>query len=190
MVARLGGCEKMSRLSFRRKEAFMSRPHLFAAPLLAAIAAAAGCSSNPAPPVPVEGSKVSALRGKWIGEYSSKDTGRTGNITFELKLFEKTARGSVLMVPKDAYAPDAPTSGAGAAATMPQVLQILFVDSSGGVVNGTMDTYVDPRCNCRVNTTFEGTITGDSISGTYRTIPQEGDSAITTGVWHVTKQKE
>jgi hypothetical protein len=183
----------MSRLSFRRKEAFMSRPHLVAAAVLgaAAISAAAGCkSSNPAPPVPVQGSQVSALRGKWIGEYSSRDTGRTGNITFELKLFEKTARGDVLMVPKDAYAPNAPTSGPEAVAKMPQVLHIEFVDASGGTVNGMMDTYVDPRCNCRVQTTFEGTITGDTIQGTFRTIPQEGDTAITNGVWHVTKQKE
>ena len=169
----------------------MSRPHFFAAALIAAVAVTAGCkSSNPAPPVPVQGSHVSALRGKWIGEYSSRDTGRTGSITFELKAFEKTARGDVLMVPKDAYAPNAPTSGPEAVAKMPQVLHIEFVDSSGGTVNGMMDTYVDPRCNCRVQTTFEGTITGDTIQGTFRTVPQEGDVPITNGVWHVTKQKE
>jgi len=180
----------MSRLAIRRKEAFMARPHLFAPALFVAVAAAAGCkSSNPAPPIPVEGSNASALRGSWEGEYSSRDTGRTGTIKFELKTFEKTARGDVLMVPKDAYAPNAPTSGPEAVAKMPQVLSITFVDSSGGTVNGTMDTYVDPRCNCKVQTSFEGTITGDTIQGTFRTVP-EGDFPITNGVWHVTRKKK
>jgi len=171
------------------KEASMLRRRPIVPVVLLALAAAAGCSSsNPAPTVPVTGSNVSSLYGHWEGEYQSLDTGRSGSIKFELKEFGKTARGDVLMVPKDAYAPNAPNSGPAAVAAMPQVLQITFVDSTGGVVKGTMDTYVDPRCNCSVQTTFEGTVTGDTISGTFKTTP-EGNFPITTGTWKMSRKK-
>ena len=167
----------------------MARLHSIAPALLIVAAAAAGCkSSNPAPPVPVAGSDVSGLHGSWHGEYSSPATGRSGSINFELKALEKYARGDVLMVPKDAYAPSSPDKGPGAVAAMPQVLQISFVNSSGGVVTGTMDPYVDPRCSCKVQTTFVGRLSGDTIEGTFTTTP-EGNFPITTGTWKMTRKK-
>ena len=51
-----------------------------AAFLVTVAALAAACaSSNPAPEVPVQGADLSALTGRWVGEYSSTETGRTGS---------------------------------------------------------------------------------------------------------------
>ena len=131
----------------------MSRVKPVAVALLAA-AVSWSCSSssskqpdNPAPVVPVGGGDVSTLAGKWVGEYSSTETGRTGSITFELKSGGKVARGDVLMVPKGGFS-TAP-AGADPLATMPQVLQISFVNAEGGVVKGTMDPYQRPVLQLR-----------------------------------------
>jgi len=168
----------------------MSRPTRAAAALLS-LAVCWSCSSssstsppNPAPAVPVGGSDVSALEGRWVGDYSSPDTGRTGSIIFEFQL-GKVGRGDVLMVPKGAYTA---TPGPDPVKTMPQVLQISFVNAEGGVVKGTMDAYQDPSCACQVETTFVGRISGDTIEGTFATSPI-GKEAISTGRWKMTRQK-
>jgi len=168
-----------------------NRPPLAAALLLAAALAAPACSSssssNPAPTVAVGGGKsdVSALSGKWVGEYSSEATGRAGSITFEFKS-GKVGRGDVLMVPKGGFAP-AP-AGSDPTKSMPQVLMINFVNAEGGVLTGTMDPYTDPTCNCEVQTTFVGEMQGDTIQGTFTTTPN-GAAPITTGRWKMTRQK-
>jgi hypothetical protein len=165
-------------------------PLLFAAGL-AVLAGAPACSSssssNPAPTVAVGGARsdVSALSGTWTGQYSSEATGRSGSITFEFKS-GKIGRGDVLMVPKGGLAP-AP-AGSDPTKTMPQVLQINFVNAAGGVITGTMDPYTDPACSCEVQTTFVGTIQGDTIEGTFTTTPN-GAAPITTGRWKMTRQK-
>jgi hypothetical protein len=147
--------------------------------LLAAALASSCSSSNPAPPVPVAGSDLAALAGRWVGEYSSEATGRTGSIVFELESGDKVARGDVLMVPKDAKDPG----------VMPQVLTINFVDAAGGVLRGTMDPYRDPACDCQVQTTFVGRLSGDMIEGTFTTTPS-GNAPITTGRWKMARQKK
>lgn len=158
------------------------------AALLAAAALAWACSSsNPAPPVPVQGSDVSAMAGRWTGEYSSTETGRTGSIVFELKQGDKVAHGDVLMKPKSEGAATAPGTN-DALRGMPQVLNINFVNASGGVLRGTMDPYSDPSCDCMVQTTFVGRLAGDTIEGTFTTTPQ-GAGTISTGRWKMTRQK-
>jgi hypothetical protein len=157
--------------------------------------AATACSSsqppsgssveNPAPVVPVGGADTSALVGKWVGDYSSTETGRSGSIVIEFKSGGKVARGDVLMQPKG-YSASAP-EGSDPLKSMPQVLQISFVNVEGGAVKGTMDPYVDPGCACEVDTTFVGKITGDTIEGTFSTTPV-GKDAPTAGRWKVRRQ--
>src|SRR5215470_1710266 len=130
--------------------------------LFIAAALAGGCASqNPAPPVPVEGADVSALAGHWVGEYSSTETGRSGSIVFELRSGDKVAHGDVLMKPKEgAPTADDPMHGA------PQILNINFVNATGGTLRGTMDPYRDPACNCQLVTTLTGRRTGGTSEGT------------------------
>ena len=162
--------------------------------------AAASCSSNPpnpAPEIPVEAAgkaDLSALVGKWTGVYMSADTGRDGSIVFELKSGGKTmAQGDVLMWPRGSKNPIAPSEAKALPEdqlkTMPQILNINFVQSEGGYVTGTMDPYTDPDCNCQVHTTFGGSIDGDVIVGefTIERIDQPGKKA--KGSWKVTRQK-
>jgi len=152
------------------------------------LAGTLACSStSPAPTVPVAGSDVSALTGRWAGDYASEGTGRTGSVVFELKAGETVARGDVLMVPKGANDPQQTT--AAAVRTMPQVLTINFVNASGGVLRGTMDPYRDPACDCEVQTTFVGRLSGDTIEGTFTTTPSAG-GAIATGRWKMSRQKK
>jgi hypothetical protein len=160
-------------------------------------AAGWGCASskNPSPAVPVAGdrSDVSALAGRWEGEYESEATGRSGSIVFELKPGDRVARGDVLMVPKGALGKEAPPpsnlpGGSDPSRTMPQVLSISFVSASGGVLTGTMNPYKDPQCDCEVQTTFVGRLSGDEISGTFTSMPA-GAAPITTGRWKMTRKK-
>ena len=147
--------------------------------LLAAVLGSSCSSSNPAPTVPVAGSNLGALAGRWVGEYSSEATGRTGSIVFELKSGDQVARGDVLMVPKNVKDPG----------VMPQVLNINFVNAAGGVLRGTMDPYRDPDCDCLVQTTFVGRQSGDTIEGTFTTTPS-GNAPITAGRWKIARQKK
>ena len=157
-----------------------------AALVFASAALAAACkSSNPAPEVPVQGGDLSALTGRWVGEYSSTETGRTGSIVFELKSGDKVARGDVLMKPKV----DAQNAN-DKLRTMPQMLNINFVSATGGVLRGTMDPYTDPSCDCSVQTTFVGRLSGDTIEGTFTTTPQGSAGSITTGRWKMTREKK
>ncbi|HTY41436.1 MAG TPA: hypothetical protein VMH79_06140 [Thermoanaerobaculia bacterium] len=158
-----------------------------AAAVLAAAFSASCASQNPAPPVPVEGSDVSALAGRWVGDYSSTETGRTGSIVFELRSGDKVARGDVLMKPKEDL--QSSSTGADALKTMPQILTISFVSATGGTLRGTMDPYRDPSCDCMVQTTFVGRMSGDTIEGTFTTTPQAAGT-ISTGRWKMTRQKK
>jgi hypothetical protein len=166
----------------------MTRSFKSAALPLAILFAAACASKSPAPEVAMAGD-ISALNGHWEGVYSSEVTGRKGTIVFDLKPGDKVARGDVLMVPQGAK--EGATSGPEAAQTMPQVLDISFVSAAAGVVRGTMAPYRDPACDCEVQTTFVGTISGDTVSGTYSTAPTgTGKGGVATGTWKIARAKK
>jgi len=65
---------------------------------------------------------------------------------------------------------------------VPRPLTIRFVRIAAGRVSGAIAPYTDPDCQCMVSTTFDGTLNGDRIEGTYRTT---GSSLQTTGRWQV-----
>ena len=165
-----------------------------------AVLAAASCSSNPpnpAPEVPVEAATkkdLANLVGKWTGDYSSADTGRSGSIVFELKSASNaTAQGDVLMWPKGSKNVMAPSEARmlpeDQLKLMPQILNINFVESQGGIVTGTMDPYTDPDCQCQVRTTFAGSIDGDIILGEFTTERWDRQGKSSKGKWKVTRQK-
>jgi hypothetical protein len=154
-----------------------------------------GCASSPgspAPPVSVGGGKkdVATLVGRWVGEYSSQATGRSGSIVFELTSGEKEAHGDVLMIPKGSDRPLSPEhegSNEEELRRMPQVLEIRFVNAEAGAVSGTLDPYRDPDCNCRVETTFVGAVSGDTIQGTFTSVTANGTRS--AGQWKVARKK-
>ena len=101
----------------------------------AAAGALLACASKPTP-ITVTGDRAS-LAGKWVGDYTSPATGRTGSIVFNLSPSGDAANGDVVMIPRGygrALQPysAANTAGAGVqGATPSQVLTIKLVRVSG-----------------------------------------------------------
>lgn len=148
-------------------------------------AAMASCAS--APPIPIQGSPraLLALAGEWDGTYTSRDSGRNGSIWFKLIAGEDHAHGDVLMTPRGRTQPyyRYPPSGwpvAGPPADLTQV-SIQFVHASDGTVDGRLEPYWDPDCQCEAITTFRGRLRGDRLEGTFST--RLGLTGQATGRW-------
>src|SRR3954466_2345931 len=88
------------------------------------------------------------LIGTWEGNYQGTDSGRSGPVSFDLRLGQHSAEGEVRM-----------------GGTTP--LKIEFVQVKDGQVHGTIAPYTDPSCRCQVETSFLGTRTGEEIAGTF-----------------------
>jgi hypothetical protein len=144
----------------------------FIMPVLFAVALASqGCASS-LTSVPVKGkdADVFAMRGDWVGEYSSADTGRKGTIRFSLRAGRKTADGEV-----DMDLPGAP---------MPTQLRIAVLRVAGDELHGKLERYTDPACKCAVDTDFIGTMSSEAIEGTFIMHPVGTDKEL-GGVWKV-----
>jgi hypothetical protein len=160
---------------------------------LVAVGSVAGCAGKPAA-VPIAGNAagMSALSGRWEGEYHSSQTGRGGSIVFTLTAGTDSATGDVLMIPSGTNQPimregagRLPSTASGAA---PAVLSIRFVRVEGGKVSGALDPYRAPDCDCVVSTTFIGDLSGDRIAGTFTTRGGTS-SAPVTGEWEVRRRR-
>lgn len=161
---------------------------------IAALIAVAGCSQAPEP-VPVVGAPtdVRGLTGEWGGEYEGETTGRSGSIVFRLTANADTARGDVVMIPRERRPPadGAPPSVGLPMPASPEVLSIAFVRAAeAGNVSGELKPYRDPDCDCQVQTTFTGRLQGNVIEGTYRTVRADGSGTPTSGTWKVTRKSE
>jgi hypothetical protein len=160
--------------------------------LAAAASASMACTSNPTP-ITVTGDRAS-LAGQWIGEYNSPATGRSGSIVFNLSPSGDAANGDVVMIPRGSGKPLVPYTGnttVGAATQgtpSSQVLTIKLVRVSGDTVSGVLDPYRDPECDCAVQTTFTGTISGDTIDGMFSTRGSQTNTP-QTGTWRVKRSR-
>lgn len=147
-----------------------------------------------APPVPVRGTPgaVASLAGEWDGTYSSGTTGRSGSIWFKLIDGEDHAHGDVLMTPAGAstaygrYAPGQSPAADGQRPGAATFLTIRFVRAADGAVDGVLDPYWDPACDCRVVTAFRGEIGDGRVAGTF--VSRYGES-IATGRWEATRRR-
>jgi hypothetical protein len=108
------------------------------------------------------------LVGEWKGEYQGSDSGRSGPVSFSLQLGRHTAEGEVVM-----------------GGTTP--LKIQFVQVERRMLRGTIAPYTDPGCACQVETSFLGSVDGDTISGTFET-KLGATGQVQSGSWTVTRQ--
>jgi len=154
--------------------------------LLLAGSAVLACG-GPSTPVPVRGD-IAGLEGQWVGDYSSRESGRSGSIVFTLTAGSDTAQGDVIMVPSDLRmrGPAVPGEMGVASPRAPrsELLTIKFVAASRGTVQGELNPYRDPDCGCLLTTVFTGTLDGDRLSGTYRSWHEETGHVV-EGVWQV-----
>ena len=150
-----------------------------------------------APPVAVRGtpSALASLAGEWDGTYSSRATGRSGTIWFKLIDGEDHAHGDVLMTPAggsrayDRRGPEPYPYGNPSYAQRrgPDTpLTIRFVRAADGRVDGVLDPYWDPACDCWVLTAFRGELLDGRVAGTF--VSRFGES-IATGRWDATRRR-
>jgi hypothetical protein len=157
------------------------------------------CATKPTPvTVAGEPSDKASLAGKWSGEYQSSSTGRSGSIVFNLSPTGDAASGDVVMIPRgygkalEAYT-QAGNTGTPTTTTMQntnnsQILTIKLVRVHADSVSGVLDAYRDPECDCPVMTTFTGTLSGDTLEGTYATRGSQSN-APQTGTWRVRRSR-
>ncbi|HEU5217255.1 MAG TPA: hypothetical protein VFU23_01250 [Gemmatimonadales bacterium] len=151
--------------------------------------AALACRYRPQP-VPVWGERadVAKLAGEWEGEYSSTESRRTGSITFMITAQGDSAFGDVLMpVPagEEALRPIDPAQAHLTHARSADLLSVQFVTITGGRLRGELEPYIAPDCECVVRTVFTGTVTGNTIAGTYLTTTPWGGRQ--EGRWRVAR---
>lgn len=129
---------------------------------------ATACAMN-GPPVLVAGAPddLQQLTGEWDGEYTSAEAGRSGSIYFKLTGARDTARGDVLMIPRDQSGNRDYLNPGTSMRLVPRVLTIKFVNVDDDIIAGTMDPYEAPDCECQLLTTFRGVIRGNRVEGTF-----------------------
>jgi hypothetical protein len=132
---------------------------------------AAGCAT-PSSSVAVEGKDVdvSLLAGLWEGSYEGIESRRKGTIRFDLYTGQRVAEGKVMMNDQTP-------------------LSISFVKVASGELNGKIEPYPDPACNCTVETKFVGELKGDQIEGTFTTT-SAAPPLEQHGIWKVKRTKK
>ena len=131
------------------------------------------------PAAAASGPMVSApapLAGRWEGTFTNDVTQKGGRLVLTLNGADESATGQLQLTPTGgktvmaevAAAPmAAPAKGKGKAAPAPVGGLWVSAMKSDDKVTGTVDgSYVDPGCNCAVVSTFEGTVTGNMLTGT------------------------
>jgi hypothetical protein len=151
----------------------------------------AACRYQPTP-VTLQGatSDVAVLAGSWEGEYFGAESRRTGTIMFSVQAAMDSAYGDVVMEPAPGQRITAADVGSGAHAAhsrTPHLLRITFVHVQGGIVQGDLEPYIAPDCECVVRTTFRGAVQGDVVKGEYVTTSQSGLHQ--TGSWSVRRKR-
>jgi len=133
-------------------------------------------------------SDISQLAGEWQGDYNSGATGRRGLIAFRLRAGADTAEGDVIMQSRGVNDPTIPDNTAvpwESLRTQRQPLSIRFVFVRANEVSGVLDPYRDPDCGCTLTTTFHGTLSGNTIEGTFRSEGETISHVPQSGQWRV-----
>ncbi len=123
--------------------------------LVAVVSLLGACASSMSS-VPVKGpdKDVARMVGEWKGEFEGTDNERRGTIEMVFELGRHTADARVTMV-------GATADGS----ALKLKVESLKVEDGG--VTGTIEPYDDAACGCKVETRFEGVLSGDFIVGTY-----------------------
>ena len=110
----------------------------------------------------------SRLAGDWFGEFTSEHPDRSGSIAFQLEPGRDSASGEVsVQTSSVGQRVRYQEQGSYPRASTARVLRIRYVRASESTVEGVLEPYHDPDCDCMVTTTFLGIVRGDSIIGEY-----------------------
>ncbi|MGZ8853849.1 MAG: hypothetical protein ACXW2X_10685 [Thermoanaerobaculia bacterium] len=150
----------------------------------------AACASQPPAPVLVDANPylMTQLAGKWVGDYSSPSTGRSGSIVFNLSGDRQSAQGDVIMYSTIVNVPGDPATVAAARGShAADVLSISFVRAADSEISGKLAPYRDPNTGATVSTTFTGRMIGDTIEGNFQSVSSDAN-APQHGRWRVRRQ--
>jgi hypothetical protein len=135
-----------------------------------------------------EPSSLRFLAGEWNGTFTGDARGPEGTLWFSLIAGEDHAHGDVRMAPKDHVPYNRFDPREGWHGVEPATyLDIRWVRMDAFVVEGTLDPFLDPGCNCRAETTFRGTLGDNRIDGTY--VTRLANGATRTGLWRALRTK-
>lgn len=148
------------------------------------------CRYQPTP-VSLQGadSELSAIAGEWVGDYSGAQSGRSGGISFTVQAGKDTAYGDVTMTPllnQSLRAADHGTPEHARHVSAPELLRVTFIRVRGGSVEGSLEPYIAPDCNCVVSTVFRGALQGNEIKGDFETRGEGGLRQV--GNWTVKRK--
>ena len=159
--------------------------------VLAGAVLLAGCHFKPTPvPIIGERTSIAAMAGTWSGVYHGTESGRTGSILFTIRVNADSAFGDVVMETPPGVSPIQTTDDPAAHrmhASASRALAIKFVEIAGGSVEGALEPYIAPDCDCVVTTTFTGVVRADTVRGTFVTRGRLMNPQ--TGVWSVMRSK-
>jgi len=133
----------------------------------------AACRYQPSP-VQLEGSAsdIASMAGQWEGTYEGRESGRSGSISFQVQAGKDTAFGDVLMQPRTGgrlVAADMESRSHAMHVTNPSLLHVTFVRIAGGQVEGALEPYIAPDCQCTVSTVFRGVQKNGALEGEFTT---------------------
>ena len=152
----------------------------------AGVLGVSACASRSLP-VPVLGSveELAAVCGEWEGEYRDASSTRAGSIGFSLEAGSDTALADVLMMSTGRDRPFMPQVDRyrdDQRRESPRRLTISFVRIDQSRVQGRLEPYYDPECDCTVETVFVGKLSDKVLEGTYKSYLGERGTQ-RTGQW-------
>jgi hypothetical protein len=169
----------------------MQRVRLIIAAVLS-VSTLACATKPPGTEISASDFNLEPLVGVWRGDFNSAQTGRTGIVAFTLRAGESSAKGNVVMIPRpdSLLTPEEREMLENGTLAGRSVVPITFIRKEGGSMNGVLDPYRAPDCDCTVTTTFAGTFTdANTIEGTYTTVPSKPGASVTGGTWKVKRTK-
>ena len=139
------------------------------------------CSSSPKP-IAMMGSDedIDRMVGSWMGTYEADAGDRSGTIQFELDRDADTATGQVVMY-FGVFDPARPSEEQDVQSLR---LAISFIQLGDGFVSGRLSPYLDPTCECMIETLFQGKLINDVIEGTFSS-HGTSERLLRSGTWKV-----
>jgi hypothetical protein len=142
-------------------------------------------------PVPVQGTMADteALIGRWEGTYRVSGGARRGVLRFELQSGADTAYGDVEITFSSALRLYGAAAGDDGHPMSKFLIDIRVVELAGGQVRGTLPPYLDPDCDCRTLTTFNGLLSGNRIEGTFTSARDTASPPRLKGTWVAVRRR-
>ena len=160
--------------------------HKHTAAAILGLTVLAACTYHPSLfPVIGQIDDKSRLTGEWLGEFTGTPPDRSRSIAFQLEPGRDSASGEVSL--EASYVGQGirhQAQGLNPRVSTTTVVRIRYVRADESTVEGVLEPYYDPDCDCEVTTAFLGVVRGDSITGEYLS---RGAWTTRQGAWRMSR---